>query len=248
MGTKTNTGFTIIETMLFFAVAGVLAAGIFAGSSVSINQQRYKDSVNSLKSFIQQQYSETTNASSDRAGVESCSASAVVLQAPASGQSEARGTSECILLGRLITIDNTGTKLTASNVVGYRTPRAAEEISDILEIKKNYKLGISPIGQEKSEVAWSAVIVKKQTTQPTAVSILILRSPLSGSIMTYASQGTVSNLQSMITLANSNKSTELCVNPASGTLQDRRMAVQISPFASSQGAIQVPLESSNVCD
>jgi type II secretory pathway pseudopilin PulG len=248
MGTKTNTGFTIIETMLFFAVAGVLTAAIFAGSSASINQQRYKESVNSLKSFIQQQYSETTNASNDRAGSESCSANAVVLQAPGSGASQARGTSECILLGRLIAIDGTGTKLTASNVVGYRTPGAPEAISDILELKTNYKLGISTLGQEKSEVAWSAVVVKKQSTQPTAVSILILRSPLSGSIMTYTSQTAVSNLQTMIAVANSNKSTELCVNPASGTLQDRRMAVQISPFASSQGAIQVPTESSNVCD
>lgn len=246
MGTKTNTGFTIIETMLFFAVAGALTAAIFAGSSVGINQQRYKDSVNSLKSFIQQQYSETTNVSNGRIGSEGC-ADAVVLQPPASGVSQARGTSECILLGRLISIDSTGTKLTAANVVGYRTPNAPEAKSDILEITTNYKLGVSPIDQEQSEVAWSAVVSKKADDQPTAFSILILRSPLSGSVMTYTSQGTVTDLQSMVTIANSNKTTELCVNAPLGAFQAERMAVQIGAFASSQGAIQVPLESSNVC-
>jgi type II secretory pathway pseudopilin PulG len=247
MGTKTNTGFTIIETMLFFAVAGALAAAIFAGSSVSINQQRYRDSVNSLKSFIQQQYSETTNVSNDRTGSEGCS-DAVVLQPPASVTAEPRGASDCVLLGRLISVDSTGTKLTASNVVGYRTPGAKEEVSDLLEIKNNYKLSISPIGKEKTDIAWGAVVVKKQTTQPAAVSILILHSPLSGSIMTYTSQGTVTNLLSMVVLSNSNKTTHLCIHPALGAFQGSRMAVQISPFASSQGAIQVPLESSNVCD
>lgn len=247
MGTKTNTGFTIIETMLFLAVSGALAAAILAGSSVSINQQRYRDSVNTLKSFIQQQYSATTNVSNDRAGTEGC-ANAVVLQPPASVTSQSRGTSDCILLGRLIAIDNTGKKITVSNVVGYRTPGAKEAISDFLEIKTNYTLGISPIGQEVSEVAWNAAVVKKQTTQPTAVSILILHSPLSGSIMTYTTQSAVTNLQSIITPANGNKDVNLCVDPALGAFAGSRMAVRVGAFASSQGAVQVPPESSNVCD
>ena len=46
-------GFTIIEVMLFLAVTGALAVAILVGSGVAIGQQRYKDSVNSLQSFIQ---------------------------------------------------------------------------------------------------------------------------------------------------------------------------------------------------
>jgi type II secretory pathway pseudopilin PulG len=246
MGTKTNNGFTIIETMLFLGVAGALSAAVLIGSGASINQQRYKDSVNTLKSFIQQQYSETTNVANSRAGSERCANATVPLGT--SGVAQPRGTSDCVMLGRLIAIDSTGKKVTASSVLGYRTPGAVEKASDILEVTQNYTLGISPIDQEKTDISWGATVVRKQTTQPTAATILILRSPLSGSIMTYASLGTVPALTSMITVGNSNKTTDLCISPALGTLQDRRMAVRISPYASSQGAIQVPLESSNVCD
>ena len=52
MAAKTNNGFTVIETMLFLGVAGALTMGVLVGSGASINQQRYRDSVNSLKSPI----------------------------------------------------------------------------------------------------------------------------------------------------------------------------------------------------
>lgn len=247
MGTKANNGFTVIETMLFLGVAGALTVGILVGSGAAISQQRYRDSVNSLKSFIQQQYSETTNVVNDRSGAEAC-ANAVVVQPPDIITPESRGTSDCIILGRYIVINSTGTQITASNVVGYRTLGAAEAASDILEVTTNYRLGTSTIGQESAEIAWGATVVKQGTTQPMPLSMLILRSPLSGSIMTYTSEGVVTDLESMITAANSSATRNLCVNMAAGSFAGNRMSVQISPFATSQGAIQVPPESTSVCD
>jgi len=67
MVTKTQGGFTVIEVMLFLAVTGLLAVGILVGSGVAIGQQRYRDSVNTLKSYIQQQYSEVTSVINNRA-------------------------------------------------------------------------------------------------------------------------------------------------------------------------------------
>jgi type II secretory pathway pseudopilin PulG len=247
MTTKTNTGFTIIETMLFLGVAGALTVAILAGSGVAINQQRYRDSVNTLKSFIQQQYSEVANVVNDRQGTEACD-NAIIAHPPAIPISQPRGTSECVVLGRFIVIDSTGAALTASNVIGYRTPGAKEATSDILEVKTNYKLGLSTIGQETTDVAWGAVVVKQQTSQPMTTSILILRSPLSGAIMTYVTEGKTDDLSSLVAIENSNKTTNLCVNAAPGSFAGSRMAVQVSPFATNQGSVQIPLESANVCD
>jgi hypothetical protein len=247
MGTTVNNGFTIIETMLFLGVAGALTVGILVGSGTAIGQQRYRDSVNSLKSFIQQQYNEVTNVVNGREGSEAC-ANAVVIQPPDIATPESRGTSECIILGRYVAVDSSGTRITASNVVGYRTPNAAEEASDILEVTTNYQLGMSTIGQESADIAWGATVVKPQTVQPMPVSMLILRSPLSGSIMTYTAEGSVTNLKSMITAANSSATRNLCVKTTTGLVGGRRMSVQISPYATNQGAIQIPPESTSICD
>lgn len=246
MDTKINNGFTIIETMLFFAVAAALAAAVLAGSSVAINEQRYRDSVNTLKSFIQQQYNATTNASNSRSGAEACTSSAVILETPVGTSPQRRGSSNCILMGRFIAIDNTGKKITVSNVIGYRDPLAKEASDDLTEVK-NYTLTKSTIEQETTEVAWGASVVKKGSSQATPVSILILRSPLSGSIMTYATLSTESKLQSMLTAANTNKATDLCVSPPGGVLTGSIMAVRISAYATSQGAVQVPLEGEKAC-
>ena len=247
MAAKTNNGFTVIETMLFLGVAGALTMGVLVGSGVSINQQRYRDSVNSLKSFIQQQYSEVTNVVNGRDGSEGCT-NAVVIQPPATVTPQSRGTSDCMLMGRFITVDATGKQLTASNVVGYRTSGAPEETSDIAEIRNNYRLGQSTINQETTDVAWGATIVSPQTTQPRALSMLIIRSPLSGSIMTYVQDGVQTNLLSMVALGNSNQTHNLCLDTTAGTFMGNRMAVRISPYATNQGAIQVPSENLKVCD
>lgn len=248
MGTKKNTGFTIIETMLFLGVAGALTIGMLVGSGVAINQQRYKDSVNTLKSFIQQQYSEVANVVNGRDGSEAC-ANAVVTQAPDSAVIQSpRGTSECLLLGRHLTIDATGKLLTASNVVAYRTPLVKEEASDIAEIQNNYTLGISSINQDIVEVAWGSTVVKPASADAMPITMLILRSPLSGSIMTYTSEGVVTeNIGSLVTPENSSTPRDLCVDSAGGAIGAGYMSVRISAFATNQGAIQIPEESTSIC-
>ncbi|MDB5187307.1 MAG: hypothetical protein JWM07_779 [Candidatus Saccharibacteria bacterium] len=247
MGSQKNTGFTVIETMLFLGVAGALTVGILVGSGAAINQQRYRDSVNTLKSFIQQQYSEATNVVNGRDGSEAC-ANAVIVQPPAIVTPESRGTSECMILGRYVVIDASGTRITASNIVGHRTSNVPEASSDIAEVTTNYRLGTSTIGQDSADIAWGATVVKQKTTQAMPLTMIILRSPLSGSIMTYTSEGVVTDLASMITAANSSVTRNLCVNMGAGIVAGNRMSVQISPFATSQGAIQVPIERTSVCD
>lgn len=244
MGNHVQKGFTVIEVMLFLAVTGLLAVGILVGSGVTIGQQRYRDSVNSVKSYIQQQYSEVTNVVNDRDKGWDCDTNAAVTETP-SGQP--RGTSDCVILGRLVTVDGNGTKLSTSNVIAYRTPGADTAASDIDEIKL-YHLSSSSIDSETEEVSWGAQIVKQKTTNPQPFSILIVKSPLSGSVITFTSEGATSNPESLVSVANTENVANLCINADAGTFVGKRMEVRIDAGASNQGAIHIPPEGESVCD
>ena len=246
MGIKQQDGFTIIEVMLFLGVTGLLVIGILVGSGVAIGQQRYRDSVNSLKSFLQQQYNETTNVANSRDTAWNCNSSSVVTEESSGGQP--RGTSDCVLLGRYVTIDELGVQMTASNVVGYRSAGAPTAASDVAELQDNYQLGISPIDQEQVAVSWGAQVVKPGTTLPMPLSVLIIRSPLSGSVMTFTAEGVKANPKEVIDIPNMQQTRNLCVNADAGTFVGSRLEVRISPYAGSQGAIQIPPESDSVCD
>jgi type II secretory pathway pseudopilin PulG len=246
MGIKTQHGFTVIEVMLFLAVTGILAVGILVGSGVSIGQQRYRDSVNTLKSLIQDQYNETTNVQNSRNQAWTCDSSTIIIESP-SGTGESRGTSDCVLLGRFITVDNSGTKLTVSSVAGYRDTGAAAA-SDILELQTHYKLGISPIDQEEKDVEWGAQVVEPKTTTPMPVSILIVRSPLSGAVMTFIADGVTNDLDGLVKVSNLQQTKDLCINADAGSFVGKRVEVKINAYASSQTAISIPPEGESVCD
>lgn len=248
MGAKTQTGFTIIEVMLFLAITGMLAAAILVGSGIAIGQQRYRDSVGSLQSYIQQQYNKVTNVTNDRDRAWTCDSNGTVTQVENASAGEPRGTTDCVVLGRLVTIDETGTNLKASVVVGYRNPAGVTQTSDIDEIATNYKLGIAAIDQDDQSVSWGAEVVKPLTSTPMPLSILIVRSPLSGAMMTFTKEGVQTNLGSMIDVANVSVQRDLCINADAGSFVGKRMEIRIEPFASSQSSIQIPEESDSVCD
>lgn len=246
MGKRVNHGFTIIEVMLFLAVTGALTVAVLVGAGVSIGQQRYRDSVNSLKSFIQSQYSEVTNVVNDRAQNWTCDANGNATQIQNGG--EVRGTSDCVILGRLVTVDTTGKALTASNVIGNRTSGAPEAESDLEELN-NYNMTVSSINSEASEVSWGAQIVAPRTTNPQAMSIFIVRSPLSSGVLTFTSDGVQTDVKAMMTVQNRNSARDLCVNPDAGTFTgSKRLEVRINAFAANQSAVSIPPESESVCD
>jgi len=245
MGSKTKGGFTVIETMLFLAVTGLLASAVLVGSGIAIGQQRYRDSVNSFKSYIQQQYDDAANVTSSRSKTWTCNSLAQITESSA-GSGESRGTSDCVIMGRYITVDATGKKLTTSNVVGVRTSGAVSATNDIDEIK-TYALGLSPIDQDATEVAWGAQIVQPGSTTPLPASILVIKSPLSGALLTFSSLLAVPTPASLVDASNFSVQRDLCVNADAGTFVGRRLEVRIAAFASSQGAISIPPESESIC-
>lgn len=239
MGIKKTHGFTIIEVMLFLAVTGALTIAILAGAGVQINQQRYRDSVSSLKSFLQAQYSEVTNVINDRGNDWQCT-NGTPQEVTNGGQP--RGTTNCVILGRLVTVDASGTQLTASNVVGIKPTGAGDSSGDIEELQK-YTMSVTTVGQETDEVSWGARIVNPQNlANPRSMAMLIVRSPLSGAVLTFTSDTIPQNVKDIIEAPNMQQR-DLCVDPSAGSLVGQRLAVRIAAFASNQSAIETPAAS-----
>lgn len=242
-------GFTIIETMLVLAVTAALAIGVLVGTGSAINQQRYQDAVNSLKSYLQDQYSRVATVTNDRTNGYTCDSSAQITASP-SGQ--ARGASDCIILGRMVTVDATGQHLTSSSVVGYRPVGTAQQTTDFAELS-SYTMGIPPstvlaIDGDNQDVAWGATIIKPKSNpgSPEPLTILIVRSPLSGRILTFTRTGVVSDPNAVLKGGSSTSGALMCLS-AGSTGVGQQLGVQIDPTAAGQSAVEIPLGSSGVC-
>jgi len=191
MGTQHTRGFTIIETMLVLAITGVLIAGLLTGIGASIGVQRYRDSVTSLKSLVQDQYARVTNVSNDRNEKWTCDASATPVSTANSGI--APGQTDCVLLGRYLSISDGA--ISMATVVGYgNNTTSPTGTSDVKQMKDNYTFGIAKDSIETPTIEWGSTIswpvkgtgsLSDQT--PHRIGILIVRSPQTGALYTFTS-------------------------------------------------------------
>lgn len=225
-------GFTIVETMLFFAITGLLIMGILVGTGSSINIQRYRDSVTSLQSFLQLQYSNVANVSNDS------------LTNNCDGVSN-RGQSGCVILGKYITIIN-GKTIETKDVLGNDTS-SSTDASDDLSSLKNAAITTSNVGTETYDLEWgSSVAYKTSDNQP---YILILRSPSSGTIRTFISKTTPLNGDIELILEDRealNQEAQLCVN-SNGLFTGNTMAVKIDKNATSASGVETLGDNNNGC-
>jgi type II secretory pathway pseudopilin PulG len=201
MGTPQTAGFTILETMLFLAITGLLIVSLLTGVGTSINTQRYRDSVQSLESDIQAQYSNLVNVSNDQnVTVVSqsknapwvCNANGTLVDSGNSGAGATRGQSNCVMLGRYMQIDDQG-NITVETITGVQTGTATTGTNDIQSLKTNYTLGLSNINTETSQMQWGATLSWPTSGQgaetvqgsPRSIALLFVRSPDSGTIYTF---------------------------------------------------------------
>jgi type II secretory pathway pseudopilin PulG len=240
MANQAVRGFTIIELMLFLAVTGMLTIGVLMGSGTAIAQQRYKDSVNTLKGFIQEQYNVTTNVVNGNKKNPTCSRSGGSL-ALDNNAPQNRGTSDCLLLGRYMLIEPT--KITVYDVVGRSSIDDSGE--DDIAALQNYTLRASTTSEVK-EIDWGATLVNPGTGTALTTSVMIIRSPLSGSVLTFVRDG--NRNPSVMVERSYLVAKDLCIDPQGGVTASRRLAVRINAGATSQSSIEVPLEGATVCD
>ncbi len=191
MGTRATGGFTIIETMLFLAISGLLIVGMLATTGASINIQRYHDAVETFKTLLQNQYGDLTSVQNDRANTWDCNS----LAQSQTGGTEIRGQSDCVLLGRYLTVvDDTAS---AYSVLGRPNATQVTTGNDIQKLSSNYELNISTVTQDVSTLEWGTRIAWPKTdssgaaritlTTPRSIALLFVRSPDSGQIYTFTS-------------------------------------------------------------
>lgn len=243
MSTLYKSGFTIIETMLFLAVTGVLVVAILAGTGTSINIQRYRDSVSTFKAGLEQQYSDVTAVRNEvRAANVSCDINAAI--STSSGAPLPRGQSDCVVLGRYLTIVDTD--ITSSTVIGNNSAAEPLYATDIMELQA-YKLSVLATSTETSKLEWGARIAWPSSgagatspTMPRQIGLLILRSPTSGLTYTFSSNEANMPLQDIIKAGDTvpgQSQQRLCIDSDGGF--EGGLAVVIGAYASTASSIQV---------
>ena len=232
---KRYTGFTIIEVMLFLAVTGALAAGVLGGSSVAINNQRYVDAVNSFKALVQGEVIATTRVVNESDGAATCIWDEAY---DASSSSRPVGTSNCILMGRIIAVKD-GQTITAANIIG-KSDTDTSYPSDVASIQA-YKPVIDTTGQKTSVLNWDTHIKDNES-----FVLYIFRSPQSGNVIIRSQRDISSaNFDSYITSGHKigdvsslvSSRQEVCVD-ASGWTAAQQQAVVITENASGPTGIE----------
>jgi type II secretory pathway pseudopilin PulG len=239
MGTSNKHGFTIIETMLFLAISGALTIAVLVGAGASISQQRYRDSVNSLSNFLQQQYSDVTSVRNDRDSGWSCNAVTGPVADGTGGIS--RGATECVVVGKYISLsDKTVTVQTVigkANVVGG---------SGDIDTLTNSELTLTDFDKQTYTIEWGAAMQKINKT-PTATTILIVRSPVTGSIRTFVDESSANQpVALMVSVARLQAPANICMD-SDGMFNGKRFEVYVIPNASSATGIKVNGDGTTTC-
>lgn len=228
-------GFTIIETMLFLAISGVLTVAIMVGAGMSIGSQRYKDAVATLQSDIQQQYEDAVSIKNGRGASDTIP----------SGCVGDRGQTDCILMGKLMTITGNG-RVTQYVVYGSEpTPPLSETITNEYTVMRAYVPSVVASSAQETTMEWGTGIAWPEAgsgARPVGtnrdIAILVIRSPRTGIVYTFTrDDASQANLVSMINSAQRNRRT-ICVAPTGWVISDR-MSVSVAAGASSANAVEV---------
>lgn len=207
-------GFTIIETMLVLSISALFAVGLMIGWSVNINRQRYEDAVNTFKSDIQAVFNEVENPKNS-AGRVACVNDRLgsMLNTDTTNTSTDRGTTNCIILGKIIMFDQVATlhgdrmhntEFKIYNLVWDDSIDLSHENNHMSALSRGV-VSIDFNSEEIKNLEWGANIkmvtdnrngafkTGYRTSHGTLNSILIIRSPLDGSILVFGSDGLPNN-------------------------------------------------------
>lgn len=248
MGRQSSSlGFTIIESVLFLAISGILVVALIAGTGASINIQRYRDAVESFKALVQDQYGALSSVRNDRDNNWTCNSLAQTQEA---SSGEFRGQSECVLLGRYVTVEDGN--ITLSTVVGRSTTTVPTTTDDITSLRDNYVLNVSSSSEETKTMEWGARIawpLSGDGARPAGTSrslaLLFVRSPDSGQIYTFnsdtvPSEPTPASLKSMLvsgTAIPGQSERTICID-SNGAFFNTDLSVFMTAYANGPSSVE----------
>jgi type II secretory pathway pseudopilin PulG len=246
MGTQKNSGFTILELILVLGVTSFLAAALFIGTGTAINGQRYRDAVLTFRNTLQTQYGEINSVRNDRSNSWSCDSDASTSPV---GTSVNRGQSECVMLGRLVTVS--GQDITTYSIIGLQTTEPLAGSTDLDELKNNYALNVATAMTEKNKLEWGTQIAYSSQSggidyngeqTPRTLSVLYITAPTSGQIYTFTSNTVPADTPAgdfLTGLINeTNRAERLICIESGGLMPASNIGVYIAPKASSSSSIE----------
>lgn len=255
MGVKTA-GFTIIETLMFLAISGLMMVTMIVGVSATLANQRYNDSVRSLQSLIQEQYSKISSIENNRPADRPCGLDSTALpqQNPVTPQTV--GQSKCEMVGRYMIIDRGSVAIYP--VLAYRDisrrPSTGSDIS-YMQNASYMRLGVDKSLADTSQLEWGTEIAwprsgndSRSPVTPRTIGVLFIRSPDSGQVYTFTSNNANLNpdtineatIRSLIRPGDTipgQAGRALCVDPM-GITTFGSTSVYINSFASGSNAIE----------
>lgn len=218
MGGKNAPGFTIIETMLFLAVSGVLAIGIITSAGYALNVQRYRDSAMSFISYLQSQYDRVINVQNNRSSDLTCTAEAGIQQSSNAGTLP--GTTNCTIIGvYLKTIpDNSG--FSSEPVYAANDRRGAKTDIEALKNAGLFTNDPANVSPEQYRFEWGATISEGKARLGgqdinTPFNVLIVRSPSSGAIRTFVGRSANDTPKTIVESAGTEGDLTICLDPPS---------------------------------
>ncbi len=253
-----QSGFTIIETMFFLAISGLMMVGLAAAMSNMINNQRYNDSVNRLKSALQDEYNSVVNVRNDRDSgwrCEQISGNPYLKISQVEEGGSNRGASNCVLIGRFIHFigssgnSGQGTSFISYPIYGLKKDSYTEVVDESQILKSVFIRDsvatldtVNSTGMDrKFDVSWQNTWkVNDVPTNTYGPAVAILRNPQNNQIITFSEvnipTGTSfhGHLWRMINGNLYKKDLKICVDDGSGV---SRSAVTIKAGSSSSAGV-----------
>jgi len=256
MGTKIA-GFTIIETLLFLAISGLMMVAMIAGVSVNLNTQRYNDSVRTFHTLIQEQYAKIASTENDRPADRPCGLDATASPQENPSQPQIRGQSKCEVIGRYMAVE--GSNIAIYPVLAYRNATIDTATTDDIALMRNasyMRLGIdSSLADTRllewgTEIAWPSTGSEARSQRtPRSLALLFIRSPDSGQMYTFSSDSAPlsadsineNTIRSMIVAGNTTPgqaARTICVDSA-GLVLSSTLSIFVNGFATSSTGIEM---------
>lgn len=237
MDVRAQRGFTVIEAILFLGISGLLFLIALLGTGNVIRAVRFTDSGRSLNAYVQRQYDDIINGLNTRLGNETCTAGSV-----STGSNQTPGTSNCLLMGKLLVFTINSPTIRLYDVVGTEPANVDYGKTDAQLIIDFKPQAITNSGVATYNIPWQAYIsgTKRLSDSQAVTGLLLVRSPKSSRIVSYTYKvgGTVvANLTGVVSLAaNQGQKTNFCIKNADNFGNAAKLEVSNAP---TQQAVQV---------
>lgn len=240
-GAKRQRGFTVIEVTLFLGITGMLFLIALLGTGNTIRSVRFSDSGRSLTAHIQRQYDDIINGLNTRSGSEACAAGVV------GPGTQAPGTSNCLMMGRLVVFSVNSSTVQVYNVIGTIPAGTVDYTQSDTDLITAFRPQVvTNVGVQAYQIPWQAFVsgTKRTNDNQAITGLLLVRSPKSSRIVSYtykpASPTPAADLTPIVSsTANVGRTSNICIKNADNQGLPAKIVVSDAP---TQQAVQITFD------